>query len=592
MKKLHLATNVSLPIDALMQPIALLGNRGSGKTYGLTKLFELAHDAGVQCVAVDVISKLWGLRLGADGKSPGLEDVYIFGGRHGDVPLKPEQGAFVAKVIVERHIHAVLDVALMRKGERRRFLTDFFEEFYLLKKQVDVPQPCVVFIEEAHAVAPQRPQPDEARMLGAVEDLVREGRNAGIGVVLDDQRPATVNKNVLALTEVLIALRTTFTSDRKVYEEWIEQKVDEGMEEVDLPKELPFLKAGEGFLYAPTSGLFERVKILPKQTYDSTATTKVGGKKLGKVGTLSPVDLKSLGTAMESVVAEAKASDPKALRAKVAELEARLAFAVAAQPQVKTETRTVEKKALKGPELARLEKVMTRLEALKTSSDAAHHVFKETATALAMELQAIRTAEALELAKATRPMNGNGMIAPGHYELKRLEPKPTRKFEAVTVTGGQPSDYAMVLLTTLRRRHPMLLTRAQISTLSNRRPRSSAFAGAMAEMVKGGWAEVKGGLFGLSQQGLQLFNGGEVTVPQTADEVQGQWRNALSPYERSFFDSLVAAYPQGCTRAELAEYTRHSITSSAFSGAISSLVRNGLAEVSDGSVFASSSLFP
>ena len=60
-----------LPIDALTQPIALLSNRGGGKTYAGTKIFELAYDADDQCGVFDPDGKWWGLRLGANGKPAG-----------------------------------------------------------------------------------------------------------------------------------------------------------------------------------------------------------------------------------------------------------------------------------------------------------------------------------------------------------------------------------------------------------------------------------------------------------------------------------------------------------------------------------------
>jgi hypothetical protein len=352
-KTLKLSPELSPPIDALMQPIALLGNRGAGKTYAGMKLFELAHDAGVQCIAIDGIGKWWGLRLAADGKAAGLKDVYIFGGKRADFPITADRGAFVARVLVERRVHAVLDVSQLRKGDRRKFLTDFAEEFHLLKKQEDQPTPSVMFLEEAHQVLPQKPFGDEARMLGAFEDLIREGRNAGIGVVVLDQRPATVNKNALALVEILIALRTTYEIDRKVYVGWVVQKVAKDGLAIDLEQRLPFLKAGEGFLYAPMFDLFEHIHIYPKRTFDSSATAKIG-VKAAALGTLTPVDVERVKDAMAAVSAEVAAKDPTVLRKRVAELE-RILAAKAPVTKVETKTERVEVPVLKDSQIARLE---------------------------------------------------------------------------------------------------------------------------------------------------------------------------------------------------------------------------------------------
>ncbi|MDZ7735872.1 MAG: hypothetical protein U5P41_07080 [Gammaproteobacteria bacterium] len=52
-------------------------------------------------------------------------------------------------------------------------------------------------LDEAEEFAPQKPQRDEARMLGAMETLVKRGRSRGVGVTLITQRTASLNKNVI-----------------------------------------------------------------------------------------------------------------------------------------------------------------------------------------------------------------------------------------------------------------------------------------------------------------------------------------------------------------------------------------------------------
>src|SRR5437016_4370226 len=108
--KLHIADGLTLPLDATTQAIAWLGRRGSGKTYGATKLAELFYKAGAQFVALDPVGVWYGLRLAADRKGKGLE-IPIFGGLHGDIPLEPTGGALLADVVVDRGVSAVVDVS-------------------------------------------------------------------------------------------------------------------------------------------------------------------------------------------------------------------------------------------------------------------------------------------------------------------------------------------------------------------------------------------------------------------------------------------------------------------------------------------------
>jgi len=200
------ATELKLPVDIATETLGFLGRKGRGKTYGAQRWFELLFKAGVQCVALDPVGNWWSLRVDQDGKSPGLK-VYVFGGPHGDVPLLPDKGAYIARVIVETGISVVLDVSRFRKAERKRFMTAFAEEFFHLKK--NAPSPVHLFVEEAHVFCPQRPREGEEPMLGAMEDVVRIGRNYGIGVTLISQRAATVNKDVLSQVECLIAYQTS-----------------------------------------------------------------------------------------------------------------------------------------------------------------------------------------------------------------------------------------------------------------------------------------------------------------------------------------------------------------------------------------------
>jgi hypothetical protein len=559
-KKLHISDDLSLPLDAATQTIAVVARKGAGKTYAASKLVEELLGHGVQTVVMDTVGNWYGLRIAANGKDRGF-DIPVLGGLRGDVPLTPESGALIADLVVDTGRSFVIDLSQFSLGARKKFATSFGEQLWKRKKGEAEPSAVHVVLEECQLIIPQFVGRDDARMVGIWEEIVRLGRNYGIGVTMITQRPQSVNKEVLTQTECLLVLQVNGVPERKALKEWI---VHQGAD-VDLLNELPSLPVGTAYLWSPQwLRTFERIRIAKKTTLDASATPKVGERRV-KVE-LKPLDLGELKARMEQVTAAAEQNDPTALHRRIRQLEAELKKPTAvAKPEVKevpiiTESDHRTLRELFEAARADFDKVAAKVESLAT-------VLRELGT------------------QVPRPAP---MAAP-----PRGFTTPTRPARPTVVQverNGEVSEYGLLLLRTVAARHPMKLTRAQISTLSGRSPRSSAFTGAMAEIIKGGFlAQVGGGLHELTETGLAAAGG--PAAPPSSGEVIDQWRNALPGYERLLFDVLVDAYPKALTRPELAERSNKSITSSAFTAAISTLAKNGLAEVASGEVRASADLF-
>ena len=320
---LKIGRGLELPLDAVTQTFALLAKRGGGKTYGALKLAEEMLEENVQIVAVDPVGKWWSLRLAADGKSPGFE-IPVFGGHNGDLPLEPGAGRLIADLVVDRGVSAVLDVSLMRKGERKHFVTDFAEQLLLRKKRERAPAPLHLFLEESQVFVPQRTQRGEERMLGAFEDLVKLGRNYGIGATLISQRPQAVNKDVLTQTECLLVLQTIGAQERKALREWMREV---GSDRSDAIDELPSLQQGQAYLWSPGwLREFRKVRIGRRRTFDASATPKVGARgKAAAPRKLDDAELEQLRETMADVVQKAEENDPKALRRELAKAKREMA---------------------------------------------------------------------------------------------------------------------------------------------------------------------------------------------------------------------------------------------------------------------------
>jgi len=296
---IKISKDLSLPMEAVTQTFAQIGRKGAGKTYLASMIAEQMLDAKAQVIVIDPIGNWWGLRVDSDGKSKG-KDIFVIGGRHGDIPISSEAGKEIAKILTEKSISAVLDISEFRKNERKKFVTDFAEEFYHLKKSK--PSAVHIFLEESQKFVPQMVQKDDARMLGAWEDIVRLGRNYGIGCSLISQRPQSVNKEVLSQVECLCVLQINGLHERKALEEWVQ----EAGEDRKIVGELPSLQRGEGYVWSPSwLKIFKKVQFAKKSTMDTSATPELG-KKTEQVAKLSKVDIEKLQKFMTEMMNNSK----------------------------------------------------------------------------------------------------------------------------------------------------------------------------------------------------------------------------------------------------------------------------------------------
>lgn len=325
MKTLRISKEVELPLDVITQTIAILAKRRAGKSYTMRKLVEQLLENSQQVVLVDPKGDQWGLRSSADGKKKGYP-IVILGGEHGDAPLEASAGEVVAKLVVEERVSVLLDLSLFSKGEVARFMAIFLETLYRMKAQERYRTPVMVVIDEADAIAPQKPQRGEERMLGAADDIVRRGGQRGIGCALITQRSAVLNKNVLTQAQMLIVLRTIAPQDLAAMKAWIDvHGTDEQGKE--MMSSLPSLPIGDAYFWSPgwptDAGIFKRGHVLPIETFDSGATPAPGHKQIIPKN-LADVDLEVLKKQMSATIEKAKQDDPKFLKKQISELEARI----------------------------------------------------------------------------------------------------------------------------------------------------------------------------------------------------------------------------------------------------------------------------
>lgn len=250
----------------LDKPAAIVGTTGAGKTFTAKGAVELLLALGRRVIVIDPTGAWYGLRAGADGEASGGFPVLIFGGDHADIPISPDAGERVAEALAGRDVQAIIDTSEMTSGEKTRFLTDFLQKLYTLNKAA-----LHLVVDEADEVCPQNPMPEERRLSGAFDKIVRRGRIKGFRPLMITQRPAVLHKNVLSQIGTLIALKLTSPQDRKAIEDWVKGNADADQARAVMSS-LPTLKRGEGWVWSPADFVLERVTFPPIRTFDSSRT--------------------------------------------------------------------------------------------------------------------------------------------------------------------------------------------------------------------------------------------------------------------------------------------------------------------------------
>lgn len=306
-----------IPSAALDDRLGFLGTSGSGKTYNAGVAVERLLSKKARVVIVDPLGVWWGLRLTADGKHASPFNVVIFGGPRGDLPLTEHAGALIGETAATMAESCIIDLReLGSKSAERRFMTAFLDTLY--RKATG--EPFHLIVDEADLFAPQKPAGGDETLLGHMENIVRRGRVKGFIPWLISQRPAVLNKNVLSQVDGLIAFKLTSSQDRDALDSWIEGQADKAQGR-EIKDALPAMEVGQGVVWLPGRGVLGTAKFPQKETFDSSRTPK-RGEKQKRTAALKPVDVGALKGQLAAIEEEAKANDPKKLRAEIAGLKA------------------------------------------------------------------------------------------------------------------------------------------------------------------------------------------------------------------------------------------------------------------------------
>lgn len=531
----ELGPGVAFGAEFVTNTQTIMAKKGSGKSYAAMVEAEELLDGNQQVVAIDPTGAWWGLRSSPDGRSTGYE-IAVLGGEHADVPLEALAGEVVANAVATEHFSVVIDLSLFRKGEANRFVGSFLETLYRKNRE-----PLHLFIDEADQFAPQRPFGDEARTLGACEDIVRRGRIRGVGCTLITQRPQVLNKNVLSQVDMLTVLRMNHPKDLGAVREWIDVHGDEASAKKMLG-DLPALPIGEAWVWAPAAELLQRVKVRKRHTFDSGRTPRAGERPpAAKV--LAPVNVEKLGRAIADTAAQVKANDPAALRGRVAQLERELV--VARRAPSPAEVRAVIDEA----SVSRLRDVFAAIEGLAVPLG--HQLGELTA----------------ELAAARRELAAELRVEPAKSSVTA----PSAWKAVLRVEG--PADSSLgagerKILTALAQ-YADGRTKHQVAILAGYSHKGGGFNNYLSRLRSLGHLRSEGDRLWITESGLVAI--GSYEPLPTGSALAEHWYGKLKKAERDILRVLVKALPEQLTKERVAVDTGYSADGGGFNNALSKL---------------------
>lgn len=290
-----------LPLETVTQTIVDVGKKGAGKSYLLGVLEEEFAKRQIPFTVIDPVGAHWGIKQ--------KYKVIVFGGSQPDVPLDPAIGADVAEITVKSGMSNILDIHDFSKAGQRKFVADFTERIMQINET-----PRHIILEEADLFLPQRISGDTARVYNEVDNMVRRGRQRGLGVSVASQRPALLNKDTTSQADLYLFFRMPGTQDRDAVKDLLTGLVEPAQLKF-LYGELPRLGTGWCLMYSPEwlDVFGDKVHVRERETFHA-GRTPVFGEKLGFKPV--PVDTSDLAKQLEELVSNTATEQNELAQAK------------------------------------------------------------------------------------------------------------------------------------------------------------------------------------------------------------------------------------------------------------------------------------
>lgn len=546
-----------IPEAALGQHIAVLGKTRSGKSSVMRGLVEGLLDAEKPVCIVDPKGDWWGLKSSADGKRAGYP-VVIFGGEHADVPINQHAGAHVAELVATGNRPCIIDLGGWMVGERTRFWIEFASALF---KQTRGMRWLV--IDEVHNFAPKGKvlDPDSGKALHWTNRLASEGLGKGLHMIFASQRPQKVHNDTLTSAETLIAMRVLHPSDRLAVSEWIKGCGDLEVGAKVL-NSLAEMKRGEGWVWSPEIGFGpKRIQFAMFKTYDSFKAQPA--EMAERLKGWAEVDLDEVKTKLAAVVEEAAANDPRALKRRVAELEAEnTRLGNVGTPSAGIDPADYDRDI----EIVRSDAFAAGVtEGRRAALEEIAPGLADAATHLAEAAQHVSDAVKTTNRRPSEPAPMALPRATLNVDRARVE-APRRRTEA---GPGEEMPGPQRKLLTVLAQYPNGRTKTQLAILSGYAHNGGSYNNALANLRSRGWAEGGPDRIAITSAGSKAL--GSFQPLPTGSQLRTYWFGNLDGPQAKLLRVLAEAYPSGVSKEALADATGYEARGGSFNNALARL---------------------
>ena len=195
-RSLKIAEN-AIVSNATQRTITIIGGKGAGKT----TLIKILLDQEKSVLVLDPLNVI-----------NGDIDAYRIPVKKEDTEVKLTKEA----KLINQLLNSKKNVVLYFNEMLREEITEKMDILFPLLNFRD----GFVFIDEAHEFTPHFSGSQE------IHRFIRHCRNKNIGIVMSTQRPASVDTNVIGLTDYLVLFRITWKNDIEAVKELLKYRIE------------------------------------------------------------------------------------------------------------------------------------------------------------------------------------------------------------------------------------------------------------------------------------------------------------------------------------------------------------------------------